>query len=89
MSNRITYDDLMKMLDHLNMAASLCGIKPYRIESGPEGRVRLEDHRGHGVIGAASGLGMASISKRDLYIRMSDFLEGMQTAYLALRPNAR
>ncbi|TXH51132.1 MAG: hypothetical protein E6Q97_19055 [Desulfurellales bacterium] len=85
MAKRVTYEDLQRGLDRINQAAELCGLKPYALDSGPEGRMRLVDHKGRGVIGASTGLGMASLPKRELFQRMSDFLEGMETAYLALR----
>lgn len=85
MAKRTTYEDLHQQLDRINQAAKLCGMKPYALDSGPEGRMRLVDHKGRGVIGASTGLGMASLPKRELFQRMSDFLEGMETAYLALR----
>lgn len=85
MVKRTTYEDLHQQLDRINQAAKLCGMKPYVLDSGPEGRMRLVDHKGRGVIGASTGLGMSSLPKRELLQRMSDFLEGMETAYLALR----
>lgn len=85
MTRRTAYEDLHVQLDRINRAAKLCGLKPYALESGPEGRMRLVDSKGRGVIGASTGFGMASIPKRELLRRMSDFLEGMETAYLALR----
>lgn len=85
MAKRTTYEDLHQQLDRINQAAKLCGMKPYALDSGPEGRMRLVDHKGRGVIGVSTGLGMASLPKRELFQRMSDFLEGMETAYLAMR----
>lgn len=87
MTRRTTYEDLTRQLDRINQAANLCHLKPYSLDSGPEGRVRLVDSKGRGVLGASTGLGMASIPKRELLQRMEDFLLGLETAYLALRPN--
>ena len=85
MKKRTTYDDLARMLDRINTAAKVCGIPAYQIDHGPEGRVRLVDSKGRGVLGASTGLGMASIPKRELLQRMGDYLDGIETAYLATR----
>ena len=85
MTRRTTYEDLTRQLDRINQAANLCNLKPYSLDPGPEGRWRLVDSKGHGVLGVSTGLGMVSIPKRELLQRMDDFLLGLETAYLALR----
>lgn len=85
MTRRTTFEDLALQLARINQAASLCHLKPFMLDSGPGGKWRLVDSKGRGVLGASTGLGMASIPKRELLQRMEDFLLGLETAYLALR----
>ena len=85
MTRRTTYEDLQAQLDRLNIAGRLARLPEYRLESGPEGRFKLVDSKGHGVLGASTGLGTASIPKRDLLQRMEDFTHGIEAAYLASR----
>lgn len=85
MAKRVRFEDLALQLARINQAASLCHLKPFMLDAGPEGKWRLVDSKGRGVLGASTGLGMASIPKRELLQRMEDFLLGLETAYLALR----
>ena len=87
MKKRTTYEDLQAQLDRLNTAGRLARLPEYRLDSGSEGKFRLVDAKGRGVLGASTGLGTASIPKRDLLQRMEDFTHGIEAAYLASRPN--
>lgn len=86
MTKRTTFEDLAVALDRLNTAGRLARLPEYQLQAGSEGRFRLVDSKGRGVLGASTGLGTASISKRDLLQRIEDFTQGIETAYLASRP---
>ena len=85
MKKRTTFADLAVQLDRLNTAGRLARLPEYRLDAGPEGRFRLVDSKGRGVLGASTGLGTTSIPKRDLLQRMEDFTQGIESAYLASR----
>jgi len=85
MTKRTTYEDLQAQLDRLNTAGRLARLPEYRLESGYEGRFKLVDVKGRGVLGASTGLGTASIPKRELLQRMEDFTHGIEAVYLASR----
>lgn len=87
MTRRITFADLALQLDRLNTAARLARLPEYQLDSGPEGKFRLVDAKGRSVLGASTGLGTASIPKRELLQRMEDFTQGVESAYLASRAN--
>lgn len=85
MKKRTTLEDLQAQLDRLNTAGRLARLPEYRLDAGYEGRFKLVDSKGRGVLGASTGLGTGSIPKRDLLQRMEDFTFGIEVAYLANR----
>jgi hypothetical protein len=84
MARRIKFEDLALQLDRLNTAAKVAALPQYQLDAGYEGRFRLVDHKGRGVLGASTGLGLASIPKRELLQRMEDFTLGIELACLAI-----
>jgi len=84
MTRRTTFEDLTLQLDRLNTAAKVAALPQYQLDAGSEGRFKLVDHKGRGVIGASTGLELASIPKRELLQRMEDFTLGIELACLAI-----
>lgn len=74
----ITRKILEQLLIVINARADRLGMHEFEIDDGPQGRVRLVDHKGRGVLGCDTGLGMASVSKRELHDRMQGFLAALE-----------
>ena len=85
MQKRVSYDDLERAIERLNTTARLLQIAPFELDHGPAGQVRLVDSKRRAVLGASTGLGTASIPKRELLQRIEDMTTGMEIAYLAAR----
>jgi hypothetical protein len=84
MIRRTTYADLVTQLDRLNTASKVATLPQYQLDAGPQGKYRLVDHKGRGILGADTGLGIAAIPKGELLQRMEDFTLGIELAYLAV-----
>lgn len=84
MTRRTTYADLVVRLDRLNTAAKVATLPQYQLDAGSEGRFRLVDHKGRGVLGVDTGYGIVSVPKRELLQQMEDFTLGIELACLAI-----
>ena len=85
MIRRTTYADLVAQLDRLNTASKVATLPQYQLDAGLQGRYRLVDHKGRGILGDAIGsTGIEAIPKGELLQRMEDFTLGIELAYLAI-----
>ena len=73
-----TRKDLEQLLGFINAEAQRLGLRPFALDFGPQGRVRVVDSTGRGILGVSTGLGMASSTKRDMQWRMEGFLAALE-----------